>query len=64
MKISLSNTEKSLHAARTSIRSAQLETLLIDGLDSGQDIEFSRQFWKDLKTEASHLLKKHRKITG
>ena len=52
---------------RTLIRSAQvqeadarLEALLIDGLDSGKDIELNKEFWKDLKSEAAHLLKKHR----
>jgi len=56
---------------RTLIRSAQeqdadtrLETLLIEGLDSGQDVELNRDFWKELKTEATHLLKKHRKATA
>jgi len=43
---------------------AQLEALLIEGLDSGKDIEVTREFWKDLKTEASHLLKKHRKASA
>jgi len=53
---------------RTLIRGAQaqeadarLETLLIEGLDSGPEAELNREFWKDLKTEATHLLKKHRK---
>ena len=43
------------------VEESYLEALLIDGLDSGQDIELSREFWKDLQSEASHLLKKHRK---
>jgi antitoxin ParD1/3/4 len=53
---------------RTLIRSAQeqeadsrLESLLVEGLDSGREIELNKEFWKDLKTEATHLLKKHRK---
>ena len=56
---------------RTLIRSAQeeeadtrLEALLIEGLDSGKDVELNREFWKDLKTEATHLLKKHRKTAA
>jgi len=53
---------------RTLIRKAQeqeadakLEALLIEGLDSGEDVELTRGFWKDLKSEAAHLLRKHRK---
>jgi antitoxin ParD1/3/4 len=53
---------------RTLLRSAQaqeadvrLEALLVEGLDSGKSIELNREFWKDLKAEATHLLKKHRK---
>jgi antitoxin ParD1/3/4 len=56
---------------RTLIRKAQeqeadarLEALLIEGLDSGKDIELTRDFWKDMKAEASHLLKKHRKASA
>jgi antitoxin ParD1/3/4 len=40
---------------------AKLEALLIQGLDSGKDIKMTREFWKDLKSEAVHLLKKRRK---
>jgi antitoxin ParD1/3/4 len=39
---------------------AKLEALLIEGLESGKDIEITREFWKDLKIEAVHLLKKNR----
>ena len=53
---------------RTLIRKAQeeeadakLQALLLDGLASGQDIELTQEFWKDLKTEATQLLKKRRK---
>lgn len=38
----------------------QLETLLVQGLTTGgQDIPLTRAFWKDLKTEAIDLAKKH-----
>ena len=37
---------------------ARLEALLLEGLDSS-DIEISEGFWKDLKTEAKTLVKKH-----
>ena len=38
---------------------SQLEELLLEGLESGKDIEVTPEFWKDLKTEAAALLKKH-----
>jgi antitoxin ParD1/3/4 len=50
-----------IRSAKEQEADARLETLLIEGLDSGQDMELNREFWKDLKTEATHLLKKHRK---
>jgi antitoxin ParD1/3/4 len=43
---------------------ARLEALLIQGLNSGQDRELTRGFWKDLKAEATHLLKKRRKAAA
>jgi hypothetical protein len=33
--------------------------LLLEGLESGEDIEVTPEFWKDLKAEAATLLKKH-----
>lgn len=50
-----------LRKAQEQETDARLEALLIEGLDSGPDDELTRQFWKDLKTEAVHHLKKHRK---
>jgi len=38
---------------------SQLEELLLEGLESGEDIEVAPEFWKDLKAEAAVLLKKH-----
>ena len=38
---------------------SQLEELLLEGLKSGEDIEVTTEFWKDLKAEAAALLKKH-----
>ena len=38
---------------------SQLEALLLEGLESGEDIEVTPEFWKDLKAEAAVLLKKH-----
>jgi antitoxin ParD1/3/4 len=38
----------------------RLETLLVEGLATGgDDIPLTRAFWKDLKTEALGLAKKH-----
>ena len=37
----------------------QLEALLLEGLESGEDIKVTPEFWKDLKAEATALLKKH-----
>lgn len=40
----------------------RLETLLLEGLDSGgDDIEVNKKFWKNLKTEAVQLAAKHKK---
>jgi antitoxin ParD1/3/4 len=38
---------------------SQLEELLLEGLESGEDIKVTPEFWKDLKAEAAALLKKH-----
>ncbi len=55
---------------RTLLRRAQeqeadtrLEAFLLDGLDSGKDMELNREFWKDLKTEAGRLLKNRRQTS-
>jgi antitoxin ParD1/3/4 len=37
---------------------SQLEALLLEGLESGEDIKVTPQFWSDLKAEAAALLKK------
>lgn len=40
---------------------ARIEALLVEGLVSGGgDIPLTREFWKDLKAEATELAKKHR----
>ncbi len=51
-----------LRKAQEQENEARLEALLIEGLESGDDVEVTREFWKDLKAEASHLLRKRRKI--
>ncbi len=40
---------------------ARLEALLVEGLASGEDIPLTREFWKDLKSEAMGLAKKHQR---
>ena len=37
---------------------ASLEALLVEGLDSGDDLVVDREFWKDLRAEAERLLQK------
>ena len=37
---------------------SQLEALLLEGLESGEDLKVTPQFWSDLKAEAAALLKK------
>ncbi|OGR56359.1 MAG: transcriptional regulator [Elusimicrobia bacterium RIFCSPLOWO2_02_FULL_39_32] len=53
-----------LRKAQEQEADAKLETLLMKGLESGEDIKITREFWKDLKAEASQLLKKHRKTAS
>ena len=36
----------------------QLEALLLEGLNSGESIPVTPEFWQDLKAEAASLLKK------
>jgi antitoxin ParD1/3/4 len=49
-----------LRAAQEREEDARLETLLVEGLATGgEDIPLTREFWKDLKTEAMDLAKKH-----
>ena len=49
-----------LRDAQQHQQEAQLEALLIEGLAAGgKDIPLTREFWKELKTEAMDLAKKH-----
>lgn len=34
----------------------RLEELLLKSLDTGEDIEVTREFWRDLKSEAARLI--------
>jgi antitoxin ParD1/3/4 len=42
----------------------QLEALLLEGLESGEDIKVTREFWQELKAEAATLLKKQMQKKG
>lgn len=49
-----------LRAAQEREEEARLETLLVEGLvTGGADIPLTREFWKDLKSEAREMAKKH-----
>ncbi len=53
-----------LRQAQQNEEDERLKTLLVEGLTTGgQDIALTREFWKELKTEAADLAKKrqHRK---
>jgi len=50
-----------LRTAQEREEEARLETLLVEGMAAGgDDIPLTREFWKDLKTEALDLARKHR----
>jgi antitoxin ParD1/3/4 len=53
-----------LRKAQEEEADAKLQALLLEGLNSGKDVELTREFWKDLKTEATHLLKKRHKTAS
>lgn len=36
----------------------QLEALLLEGLEAGEDIKVTPEFWKDLRAEVATLLRK------
>ena len=50
-----------LREAREREEELQLEALLMDGLVSGgEDIPLTREFWKNLRTDALDMTKKHK----
>jgi antitoxin ParD1/3/4 len=49
-----------LRDAQKEEEDARLETLLLEGLASGEDIPMTREFWRDLKAEARDIAAKHR----
>ena len=49
-----------LREARKEEEDARLETLLLEGLASGEDIQMTPEFWKDLKAEAREIVAQHK----
>ncbi len=49
-----------LRDAQKEEEDARLETLLLEGLASGEDVPLTREFWKDLKAEAHDIALKHK----
>jgi predicted DNA-binding ribbon-helix-helix protein len=50
-----------LRQAQAKDAETRLETLLLEGLASGEDISLTPAFWQELKTDAGQILAKHRK---
>jgi antitoxin ParD1/3/4 len=50
-----------LREAQEKAANKKLESLLLESLDSGEDIVVDKQFWSALKGEISTLVKKHQK---
>jgi antitoxin ParD1/3/4 len=48
-----------LREAQQAEEDARLEALLLEGLAGGEDIPLTREFWKELKTEARQIAAKH-----
>jgi antitoxin ParD1/3/4 len=49
-----------LREARAREEDSRLEALLIEGLASGDEIPLTREFWKELKSDAAGIARKHR----
>jgi antitoxin ParD1/3/4 len=49
-----------LREARAKEENARLEELLVQGLASGKEIPLTKDFWRELKTEAAEIADKHR----
>ena len=45
-----------LREAQAREADARLEKLLLEGLDSGEDVEVTPEFWKELRAEAAKRL--------
>lgn len=49
-----------LREAQKAEADARLESLLLEGLASGDDVPVTPEFWKELRTEARQIAEKHR----
>ena len=49
-----------LREARAREEDARLEALLVEGLTSGEEIPLTKEFWRELKSEAAGIARKHR----
>jgi antitoxin ParD1/3/4 len=49
-----------LRAQQASAADARLESLLLEGLASGEDIALTREFWRELKADAAQILARSR----
>jgi antitoxin ParD1/3/4 len=50
-----------LREAQSREAERRLEALLLEGLESGDEIEVDGGFWKELKTEVAGLIQRHKK---
>jgi antitoxin ParD1/3/4 len=50
-----------LREAQQAEEDARLEALLLEGLSGGEDVPLTREFWKELKTEARYIAEKHKR---
>ena len=48
-----------LRDAQAKEEDARLTTLLLEGLASGEDLAITEGFWRELRTEAAHIAKRH-----
>jgi len=49
-----------LREARARQEDARLEALLVEGLTSGEEAPLTKEFWRELKSEAAGIARKHR----
>ena len=49
-----------LREAQAKEEDTRLEALLLNGLVSGDDISVTKEFWSDLKVEATRIARKHK----
>jgi len=48
-----------LREARAKEEDAKLEALLLEGLASGEGVPLTKDFWRELKSEAATIARKH-----